>query len=218
MLAAPTTRAIPFDPRALSFDYKNTSWIEISCDSELYSLTLSYVAKNLDANEVARSFVVDVNSGKTKKSGSRAEISAGLGVFYFIDQNKKRLCALHQTIGEPVGTSYSGAVQFKSLILFDLDGGDKGYLASFCEYLIDCRDATEVGKYSIFSWNTCNNRWSPSKECKARPIESVILSRETKSRLLDDIELFLHTDTETFYEKHGIPYRRSYLFYGVPDY
>ena len=34
--------------------------------------------------------------------------------------------------------------------------------------------------------------------------------------LLEDLQLFLGKDAHKFYRKHGVPYRRSYLFYGVP--
>jgi chaperone BCS1 len=44
----------------------------------------------------------------------------------------------------------------------------------------------------------------------------VILPADTKRTVLEDLEDFLSTDTESFYAEHGIPYKRNYLFYGVP--
>ncbi|KAG9405638.1 mitochondrial chaperone [Aphanomyces cochlioides] len=49
-----------------------------------------------------------------------------------------------------------------------------------------------------------------------RPIESVILPRATKTKLIADLDDFVSDDTKAFYANHGIPYKRSYLFYGVP--
>ena len=37
-----------------------------------------------------------------------------------------------------------------------------------------------------------------------------------KTKLLTDVKDFLAKDTASFYKKHGVPYRRGYLFYGPP--
>jgi len=47
-------------------------------------------------------------------------------------------------------------------------------------------------------------------------MESVVLSRDTKDRLLEDLREFLGPDTQLWYKEHGIPHKRGYLFYGVP--
>jgi chaperone BCS1 len=47
-------------------------------------------------------------------------------------------------------------------------------------------------------------------------MESVVLPSSTKNRLIKDLERFLSPSTESFYNRNGIPYRRSYLFYGLP--
>jgi len=44
----------------------------------------------------------------------------------------------------------------------------------------------------------------------------VVLPSETKDKLIQDMGKFLSRSTYDFYVKHGIPYKRSYLFYGVP--
>jgi chaperone BCS1 len=41
------------------------------------------------------------------------------------------------------------------------------------------------------------------------------LSDETKEKIISDIDSFISKETFQFYTNHGIPYMRSYLFYGV---
>ena len=50
----------------------------------------------------------------------------------------------------------------------------------------------------------------------ARPLSSVVLPAAAKASVTNDVTEFLSEDTWDFYRAHGIPYKRSYLFYGVP--
>merc|ERR1712127_85811 len=43
-----------------------------------------------------------------------------------------------------------------------------------------------------------------------------VLPEETSQMLVSDLVEFLSQGTAQFYQEHGIPYKRSYLFYGVP--
>merc|ERR1712127_754255 len=43
-----------------------------------------------------------------------------------------------------------------------------------------------------------------------------VLPEETSQMLVSDLVEFLSQGTSEFYSQHGIPYKRSYLFYGVP--
>ena len=49
---------------------------------------------------------------------------------------------------------------------------------------------------------------------RKRPIESVVLEKGVKERILDDLKTFL--SARTWYLDRGIPYRRGYLLYGPP--
>ena len=48
-----------------------------------------------------------------------------------------------------------------------------------------------------------------------RPLESVILATGVKERLMTDLHSFL--SSASWYRDRGIPYRRGYLLYGVPE-
>jgi chaperone BCS1 len=47
-------------------------------------------------------------------------------------------------------------------------------------------------------------------------VDSVVLPSSTKDKIIEDLNKFLTVPTYTFYVEHGIPYKRSYLFYGEP--
>ena len=49
---------------------------------------------------------------------------------------------------------------------------------------------------------------------RKRPLESVILDRGVKERIVDDVKEFLRS--RQWYVDRGIPYRRGYLLYGLP--
>ena len=65
----------------------------------------------------------------------------------------------------------------------------------------------------IYAASTYND-WEMSCSRPRRPIESVLLDKNVKERLLLDAKDFLKT--ETWYSERGIPWRRGYLLHGVP--
>merc|ERR1711964_917123 len=71
---------------------------------------------------------------------------------------------------------------------------------------------------SIYRWQGGHGRgyWTKSGMKMARPLTSVVLPAKVKKMVMNDIEQFLSVDTHKFYFKHGIPYKRSYLFRGPP--
>jgi chaperone BCS1 len=56
--------------------------------------------------------------------------------------------------------------------------------------------------------------WQSICTLKNRPLDSVILPTNTAERLVADISAFLNGGE--WYRRRGIPYRRGYLFYGLP--
>ena len=62
------------------------------------------------------------------------------------------------------------------------------------------------------SWGTEWRQFGQPK--RKRPIESVVLEKGLKERILDDVRSFLRA--RTWYLDRGIPYRRGYLLYGPP--
>merc|ERR1711997_371409 len=58
--------------------------------------------------------------------------------------------------------------------------------------------------------------WRVAGKKIARDISTVILPTKTWNAVMGDFERFLDEKSIEWYFKHGIPYKRSYLFYGVP--
>ncbi|KAL8808114.1 MAG: hypothetical protein Q9223_007759, partial [Gallowayella weberi] len=72
---------------------------------------------------------------------------------------------------------------------------------------------TVEGKTIVFTPRTAS--WERFGEPRRkRPLESVVLDKGVKERILGDLKDFLHS--ERWYFDRGIPYRRGYLLHGPP--
>ncbi|OJD20745.1 hypothetical protein ACJ73_07920 [Blastomyces percursus] len=60
-------------------------------------------------------------------------------------------------------------------------------------------------------------QWVRNTPKTPRPFSTVVLDRNEKSRLLEDIREYLHPRTRFWYHTHGIPYQRGYLFSACED-
>jgi hypothetical protein len=205
-------------------DLNSKKWIEVPAGSKLYGLLIQHIAS---ASENAQSLSAEVVNGSSKQSQrcaspcfsaseqsnqigvpkrvGRVLLNIGLGCFTFFDFNGNRLHAVHQTKGDPVGTQ-CGVEQFKNLIV--ITDGSEHSLAAFFSQLIEASEITEKGIISIFDFNSRCRYWRQSSKTKARPLDSVILPKETKDQVIADLENFMSEDMRAFYETHGIPYRR----------
>ncbi|KAF2107916.1 mitochondrial chaperone Bcs1 [Lophiotrema nucula] len=71
----------------------------------------------------------------------------------------------------------------------------------------------EEGKTVIY--NSMGPDWQQFGEPKRkRPLDSVVLERGVKERIVEDVRAFVAS--RTWYLDRGIPYRRGYLLYGPP--
>ncbi|KAF2007133.1 hypothetical protein P154DRAFT_455140 [Amniculicola lignicola CBS 123094] len=71
----------------------------------------------------------------------------------------------------------------------------------------------QEGKTVIY--NSMGPSWQPFGDPKRkRPLESVVLERGVKEKIVEDVQAFLAA--RTWYLDRGIPYRRGYLLYGPP--
>ncbi|KLJ08398.1 mitochondrial chaperone BCS1 [Blastomyces silverae] len=72
---------------------------------------------------------------------------------------------------------------------------------------------SQEGKTVIYnSWGTEWRQFGQSR--RKRPLESVILDKGVKERIVDDVKDFLKSGS--WYYDRGIPYRRGYLLHGPP--
>lgn len=201
-------------------DISTKIFIEISENDRIYELLLQYIAANAsDARSFqAKSARISSKSRysrdeDTETSGERVQLKVGFGSFAFVDLQGKPLIAVHASIGDPVGTD-CGAVLYKTLTIFT-DESEK-YLKTFFTDLIEASEKTKEGVISIFAWSVKRYYWQSRSAIRARPLESVILPKKSKTTIIKDITHFLSEPAQNFYLNHGIPYRRSYLLHGVP--
>eukprot|EP01084_Bolivina_argentea_P039359 72735_1 len=143
--------------------------------------------------------------------------SLGLGLHTFEFKHNKYY-AIHQIIGQPVGGGRcSTPLVFKSLIIFVQGRNKLQLLKDFVNYIIETNQSQKDSLFfNIYRFDMIRNYWRNSGKKIARDLETIILPNKTWSKLMGDFERFLDEKSIKWYFKHGIPYKRSYLFYGVP--
>lgn len=144
---------------------------------------------------------------------NRVALRSGFGLFAFRDTHRRPVLGLHQRLGDPVGTN-CGADHMTNWVLFT--SGKVSELAEFLSELVEESERAREGVFPCFGWHIKYQYWKKETSCRARPLSSVVLPPVTKDKLVTDIQHFLSPETSAFYLQHGIPYRRSYLFYGLP--
>ncbi|ORX99219.1 BCS1 N terminal-domain-containing protein [Clohesyomyces aquaticus] len=116
--------------------------------------------------------------------------------------NRQREKAFDMTKGDP----------FETITLTTLYAQRNVFEEIFAEAHALAQQMQE-GKTVIF--NSMGPDWIPFGEPKRkRPLDSVVLERGVKERILEDVQAFIVA--RTWYLDRGIPYRRGYLLYGPP--
>jgi len=167
----------------------------------------------------------------------RNALTLGLGL-HEIDFEGTRLRFLHQEVGKPVGSG-CGVETLRNLVIFAPNNNNNGInintkeakasltsatptlpgpelLKKFCDALVAWDEATSEKVYKIYSWNSRNMYWREIATKLVRPVDSVVLPPILKAKILGDVDNFIAPETAKWYYKHGISYKRTYLFYGPP--
>lgn len=143
----------------------------------------------------------------------RVSLRIGYGQYRFKSYDGETLHAVYQHIGKPVGNG-CGVELMSNLVIFTEKNVD--IISKFLTTMVDRSELPVEGKFTCFKWNIQNQYWQEEVRIDTRSIESVVLPKLTKDKLIHDVEKFLSKKTSNFYHRNGIPYRRSYLFYGIP--
>lgn len=216
-LAAQLTQILPFSPEALEgcyLDLDQHAYIELRPNSRVYALACAYIAAHADVQSYRycpEKYVDEEEDASAADASTYTTI--GLGMFPFT-WRKHQLHALHQTVGQPVGTGNQVDV-YTSLVIFARREAPE-VLGQLCRELITESERAQAGFVSVFEWQALNQFWQARVICPARPLHTVVLESSVKERLLEDLQEFLGHDTRQWYKEHGIQHKRGYLLYGVP--
>jgi len=236
------TRVRPFDGRSVGLPdaLENAVQFELTkTDGIMYDNMLEYLSKNIPAPSSLRLGWKQDNARDEEADGERpafqqahnsfgsghgktpnSEIGLGLHelAYKFEDDQKRTIYVLSQTLGNPIGT-FREASFYQSLIIFLLEDDRKTaklLLEEFLRAVWRVSTKTDKAQVSIWRFDLKNAFWSKVVARKPRDFSLVVLDKETKTNILDDLTWFLKEDTADFYSRHGIPYHRAYLFYGPP--
>lgn len=156
---------------------------------------------------------------KQEEEESRnVKLSLGLGAHHFQYENED-LYLLHQTIGQPSSSGWNCTAPkfFKSLILFCKGQQRSQFLCDFCSHVIEWSESKkDILFFDIYRFDVEYLYWRKTVKKIARHPETIILPAKTWNTVMNDITRFLDEKTVKWYFEHGIPYKRNYLFYGVP--
>lgn len=210
--------AVEFDKSELSRDVSGMLSITLEEHDPLYKYLVVYIAKNLAGPGhnlftsilSAKPSEADV---KDKNVHGRIVFKLGTGEYSFRAFDGKILYALHHHLGDPVGTD-CGVKIMKRLVIFTEGSWEE--LASFLNTAVERMETTDDGQFICYTWKIRYGYWNEDTKVNKRPIESVVLPSALKSRMVNDMAKFLDSKTKNFYLRNGIPYRRSYLFFGTP--
>jgi hypothetical protein len=98
----------------------------------------------------------------------------------------------------------------------NIDEDEESDIESASEHIEEDDAMRSAGTFERFSWCSKSRLWQSTGTHRARSLHSVILPVAAKDHVLCDMNKFMSEDTKSFYSDHSIPYRRGYLFHGVP--
>ena len=162
------------------------------------------------------------SAGALPAPGKQAKVvtlSAGLGLsevdFFSKSGEACVIKCLNARRGPVVGTNYK-ARMWETMVLF-LEGRENSEtLAHFIESILNNDNEPRPNQYKIFRYCIDIGHWKCAATKTSRTIDSVVLPASTKDKIIQDLDAFSNKEACDFYTSHGIPYKRSYLFYGVP--
>jgi chaperone BCS1 len=218
-----------FDPDAVrkryDIDPEQHVWAEVRRDEALYGLLTMYLARH---GEKQRSFAPKISVKKLstveemlgdEEPAKMVNMRCGLGLtrlqHTLDDGSLVAVKALHQRRGPIVG-GRNGAETWENMVVF-VEGSESGdRLKAFLETVVNSEAEASSSEYSVYRWQVDCEYWRHAATKTSRSMDSVVLPSHQKEAIVDDLNSFLSKETFRFYTNHGIPYKRSYLFYGVP--
>lgn len=78
------------------------------------------------------------------------------------------------------------------------------------------KETKRDGYIKTYSYQPKSNYWEFESTIPERSFSSVVLDKDLKKSILNDVNDFTNPDTKSWYYTHGINYRRCYLLAGPP--
>lgn len=143
--------------------------------------------------------------------GPRLKYTAAPGFYHFF--YKKRLVLVQRKLKDDY---YGFEEPDVDLTLFTFGRSPKTIRALLEEARVDY--LKEQKSYTLIHTTVSSYppSWSLGHPRPSRKLDSVIMKETDKDRLLKDMQSYLAPSAKKWYHKHGLPYRRGYLFYGMP--
>jgi len=133
-----------------------------------------------------------------------------------VDYEGDKIYSIYQSIGDPVSTEGCNPLMFKMLILFMEGMGKEKIIAKFCDFVYRRSVKSKKNYFKLYCWDLRSQYWRQLTEKHIRSLDSIVLPTDVKESLINDLGDFTSKETSEWYHKFGIPYKRSYLFYGPP--
>jgi len=174
--------------------------------------------------ELVGSYVAKLSNGKRMKiqtcdsiqdDGTRLRLLAtnGLTSVTFEDEEFTFECV---STGKAIPVHGRCDVPSRVHEIVTLTGPSRESVKRFCDVAQKADDQSSENRFATYIWDAQNEHWKRQSLVPCRPMASIILNGEVSQQLINDVDEFVCPETREWYETHGVPYRRGYLFYGPP--
>ena len=204
-------------------DLSGVTKVTVNEGNELYNALVSILGKSVSSNvefeatDNKTGSVYNFGDGRAMpETNDKSDIKCNLGIgTHKLLFETQEIFVVLQAFGYPVGTN-CGPKLYKTALLCMRESDKLSTILKFCNTIIKEHRKTPRESITIYRWHSRYEHWMKEQMIVARSIESVILPKSDKDCIVNDLSEFTSQEVAQFYKQHGIPYKRSYLFYGVP--
>jgi chaperone BCS1 len=108
---------------------------------------------------------------------------------------------------------------FEKVFRLEIEGQEQEILDDYIResvYYYNQFNSEPTKAIYVYQYVDINEQWEKFNEVRKRSIHTIYLPLEQSQKVLADVRHFLLPETRSNYEKFGIPYRKTYCFYGPP--
>jgi hypothetical protein len=207
---------IQHDEKEAAFDPAESTFVTLTQKDLPFSLVCKYVAGQVDRSfQFAKSeaSACEPCNETCSPSPGQTALIAGLGLHRF-QWHQVTLYMHMETHGEPLFDG-CGATLFRTVtIYYPNQKGQQATLKAFLDELIALDEERDETTINVYSFHTKYSYWRKSAVRPKRPLSSIF--SDVKDCAVADLQAFLSKDSRAWYQQHGIPYKRNYMFYGPP--